>query len=553
MEVLFSTQLASYEAWILILCIFAFIGIYVFNGIAFIQRVYIALRPAKPNIGNNQWSSDVTINEVSSPILEPIAQEEVDAHEAEKIKAEEEHVQEVINSEVFEEKILEEIQNADSERNIEKINIDTAEDRELVIESNEDLIENIDLHVVIDSKDWTKEEPNETSNDPIVDSTLIAETTSKLELDTTNETEISIENDIEEKERIEEELLNPSIQEPLEINIEKNEELSINEQSQFEDDQVKKEEEEESVSELAITEPIIDSEEWDKSIIQQDIFEEVSLIDSETTDIQEQVELVDSIWNSNQVDTEVNTNISNTIIDEDFTIGSESVTIDTESPILPITASIPEVTPEVRKSSESQYAERLYSITNEVKTLIARWYNQDARALIIQWLALDKNHRELNLILGSIYESERQAQKAEYIYKDLALMYPEDWEILERLANILIIEKRYELALEIYKKIITITGETEWSLYIMTHLAHELHHDEELYAYARRYQKNWPNNPDILTLLAEAEIAIGERQSAIQTLIKLKNLTPYNNEIMETIAKLKMEEELAGNFGAEKL
>jgi tetratricopeptide (TPR) repeat protein len=100
-------------------------------------------------------------------------------------------------------------------------------------------------------------------------------------------------------------------------------------------------------------------------------------------------------------------------------------------------------------------------ITNEVKTLIARGHPQDARALIIQGLALDKNHRELNLILGSIYESERQAQKAEYIYKDLALVYPEDGEILERLANILIIEKRYDLALEIYKKIISLSSETE--------------------------------------------------------------------------------------------
>jgi len=83
----------------------------------------------------------------------------------------------------------------------------------------------------------------------------------------------------------------------------------------------------------------------------------------------------------------------------------------------------------------------------------------------------------------------------------------------------------------------------------MTHLAHELQNIEELYAYAKKYQKNWPNNPDILSLLAQAEIALGERQAAIQTLIKLKNLTPYNSEIQDMIAKLTMEEELAGNFG----
>ncbi len=128
--------------------------------------------------------------------------------------------------------------------------------------------------------------------------------------------------------------------------------------------------------------------------------------------------------------------------------------------------------------------------------------------LIIEGLSLDKYHRELNLILGSLYESERQSQKAEYVYKDLALSYPDDVEILEKLANILIIEKRYDIAMEIYKKIVSLSGETEGSLYIMSHLARETGHQEEMYAYTRRYQKNWPNNPEILSLLAEAEIAL---------------------------------------------
>jgi tetratricopeptide (TPR) repeat protein len=93
------------------------------------------------------------------------------------------------------------------------------------------------------------------------------------------------------------------------------------------------------------------------------------------------------------------------------------------------------------------------------------------------------------------------------------------------------------------------TGETEGSLYILTHLSSEIGDAEEKYTYARKYQKNWPNNPEILTLLAQAEISLGKRRDAIETLKRLKNLTPYNNEILETIQKLVLEEELAGNFG----
>jgi hypothetical protein len=47
MEALFSTTLASYEAWLMVLCVIVFFGIYLFDGIAFVQRVYAALRPAQ--------------------------------------------------------------------------------------------------------------------------------------------------------------------------------------------------------------------------------------------------------------------------------------------------------------------------------------------------------------------------------------------------------------------------------------------------------------------------------------------------------------------------
>ncbi len=200
----------------------------------------------------------------------------------------------------------------------------------------------------------------------------------------------------------------------------------------------------------------------------------------------------------------------------------------------------------------NNHTETLFALINNIKTLIARWQILEARGLIIQWLALEKDNRELNVILAWLYEQDRHFEKAEYIYKDLALMYPNDTEILEKLGNVLIIEKRYEIAMEIYKKILTLNGETEGTLYILAHLANEMKEYEVAYAYSKRYLKQWPNNPEILTLISTAEVALGKRQDAIQTLIKLKNLTPYNHEIAQMIQKLVVEEELANNFGEEK-
>ena len=153
------------------------------------------------------------------------------------------------------------------------------------------------------------------------------------------------------------------------------------------------------------------------------------------------------------------------------------------------------------------------------------------------------------MILGGLFEQDHHFDKAEFIYKDLAEWYPNDIEILEKLGNVLIIQRRYTIAYEIYKKILLLGGDTEAALYIITHLASELWLNKEKYDLAKRYLKQWPNNPEILSLLAQSEIILGLRQDAIKTLIKLKNLTPYNGEIMETVQKLMMEEEMAGNFG----
>lgn len=94
MEALFSTQLASYEAWIMLLCILVFIGIYLFDGITFVRKVIDVFTPKPPILPAVTEASDAVV-EVVSPMLEEITPAEIQAHEEEKetqIIEEEEHV-----------------------------------------------------------------------------------------------------------------------------------------------------------------------------------------------------------------------------------------------------------------------------------------------------------------------------------------------------------------------------------------------------------------------------------------------------------------------------
>ena len=207
-----------------------------------------------------------------------------------------------------------------------------------------------------------------------------------------------------------------------------------------------------------------------------------------------------------------------------------------------------------RKSStlSPEKRDKIVEITQNVKTLLARGHVPEARGLIIEGLSLSKDHRELNIFLAELYERDHAYEKAEYIYKDLAHIYTDDPEILMRLANTLAMQHKYRVSYELYRKVLEIQWETEEILYTLCHLASELGETDDTYDYSKKYTKQFPKNPEILWLLSQSQIATGRRKDAIETLIKLKNLTPYSQEIVDLIGKLVTEEEMAGNFGGEK-
>lgn len=74
----------------------------------------------------------------------------------------------------------------------------------------------------------------------------------------------------------------------------------------------------------------------------------------------------------------------------------------------------------------------------------------------------------------------------------------------------------------------------------------------DTYHYSRLYLKKWPMDKDMLALLSESQIILGKRKEAIETLTKLKNLSPYEAaEISEYIEKLRAEE-MARNIHTEE-
>ena len=192
--------------------------------------------------------------------------------------------------------------------------------------------------------------------------------------------------------------------------------------------------------------------------------------------------------------------------------------------------------------------QHIQDLLRAIRTKIALGSLFDAHGLIVEWLSLDKNHRELNLLLASIFEQEGWYKKAEYVYVDMIALYPKDKEIYSKLWIALSMQTKYEAAFETYKQLLELDLDSPNTILMLAHIAHELKQHEEAYDYAKMYLKQFPHHPEMLWIVTHACIDQKMRSEALEYLIKLRNISPRNSEVIELIEKLRTEETLAQNF-----
>ncbi|MDD2486844.1 MAG: hypothetical protein PHS92_00535 [Candidatus Gracilibacteria bacterium] len=182
------------------------------------------------------------------------------------------------------------------------------------------------------------------------------------------------------------------------------------------------------------------------------------------------------------------------------------------------------------------------------KTKLARGEYIDAKAKIIEGLSIDKFNKELNILLASMYEKDKDYKKAELIYKDLIVLNDLDIEIYLKLGFVLSVQAKYEIAYEIYKKLHSIDETNIEAIEMLANLSHHLSYFDDSKAHAKKFLKNNPRSIDIIYLQALNHINLSERQEALEMLNKVKQLEPYNSKVLDLIEKLKLELELEKNF-----
>jgi len=203
---------------------------------------------------------------------------------------------------------------------------------------------------------------------------------------------------------------------------------------------------------------------------------------------------------------------------------------ETPSPIIKVSNKAKNLTDD-DKSKLTELLKRIH--INKVK-----WYHDKARTLIVEWLAIDKHNKNLNLHLADIYEIEKEYQKSEYIYRDILAKYEWDLDVLTGLAESLAKQEKNKEAINVYLKIHNKKkGDTD-ILEQLADLTFDIREYSESLMYTKLFLKQVPRNAEKIAMAWFCLERAGDIEKAIHEYEKVIQIQPYNNEIQGRILKL---------------
>ncbi len=197
-------------------------------------------------------------------------------------------------------------------------------------------------------------------------------------------------------------------------------------------------------------------------------------------------------------------------------------------------------------SSENKIA--ITDILRREATLYGRGDYEKAKNLIIEWLALDKHHKHLNLELANIYNKEQEYKKSEYIYRELIENQRDDFDLLKKLGFVLALQWKYKDSIRVYKEAYDKKANDPAVVDILSDLTYETGDYEWTVMFTTKFLKEKPRDTEKLLLQASAYKKLKKRKKALASYRKILELKPYNEKILKKVAALekKIEEKAWG-------
>ncbi len=181
---------------------------------------------------------------------------------------------------------------------------------------------------------------------------------------------------------------------------------------------------------------------------------------------------------------------------------------------------------------------KIKEIIKRVQINTSKWYFDTAKSLIIEWLAIDKYNKELNIELASIYEKNKDYKKAEFIYKDLLENQEDTFIVLKKLWYNIALQRNFEESLNYFLEAYNKRKNDIETIETIADLMYELKYYKKALKFIKLFLKEYPRNTEKMKMKAYCLEVLWKNKEAFDIYNKILELQPYNSKILEKVQHL---------------
>jgi len=181
---------------------------------------------------------------------------------------------------------------------------------------------------------------------------------------------------------------------------------------------------------------------------------------------------------------------------------------------------------------------KIVEMLKRVQLNLSKWYLDTAKSIIVEWLAIDKNNKDLNLELAKLYESEKNYLKAEYIYKDLLLTIKSNFEVTKKLGLNLAMQQKYSESIEFFTQAHNKKKDDNGVIEYLVDLNYEIKNYKETLRYVTIFLIQFPRNIDKIMIKADCLEILWQMEDSLNMYKKALELQPYSSVIRDKVSSL---------------
>jgi tetratricopeptide (TPR) repeat protein len=193
---------------------------------------------------------------------------------------------------------------------------------------------------------------------------------------------------------------------------------------------------------------------------------------------------------------------------------------------------------ETEKKVSRDNVVKITELMRKVEHLMESDQQEEALKILIQVTALDRDHRNANEKLASLYLKRNQNQKAELIYHTLIETFPQDSVYYSNLGHTYFNRRKFKKAIPLYERALELDKGNPMRYINLGHVYVTKKDYAEAIEYYKKANRLNTRDTELMFLIVEVALESSNPILAREYLLKILDYEPYNQRAKELLSEV---------------